>query len=279
MKKIIFIFGIFLGFIFTSSSQTFIIAGQTTGTNIHYTDYLPDSSIYLGQNDDGFMLDIDNNGTYDLLFNMGEKDWLPYELWTWSTVKILNENVKIRLNDISTNWIDRLDLGDTISMNNIWSSTVDTLYYFHNYSFWSYPPPGGENSEGEYGIGYMGFQMEFPGETFYGWIHVEAADFMLTAKGKAIRGLTVGTSEITNSDNLLQVYPNPFDDMLTVEPALNNCRNRRIEIVNIDGRIVKTYNIESDKMRINSSLLTPGIYLIRIMEREKTISQTKVIKN
>lgn len=278
MKKLLFIIGLILGVIFTSSSQNVIVAGQTTGTYIHYTDYLPDSSIYLGQNNDGFMLDIDDNGTYDLLFNIGVRNWLPYDLWTWSTVQILNENVKICLNDISSNWIDNLDMGDTISMSNIWSSAVDTLYYFQQYSYWTYPPPGGENSDGEYGTGYMGFQMNFPGETFYGWIHVEGGNFTLTAKEKAICGLTVGTSKIINSDNLLKTYPNPFSDRLTIESLLNNKSGMRIEIINLQGITVKSYDIENEKSQINTSLLTPGIYLIRIKEGDKTIFKTKALK-
>lgn len=279
MKKFFIIFGLILGVIFTSSSQTIIVAGQTTGSNIHYTDYLPDSSIYLGQNNDGFKLDLDNNGTYDLHFNIGEKNWLPNELMTWSTVQILTENVKIRLNDSSSNWIDKLDIGDTISLNNIWSSAFDTLYYFQQYSYWAYPPPGGENSVGEYGAGYMGFKMNFPGETFFGWINVEGGNFTLTAKEKAICGLTVGTSEIKSSENLFQVYPNPFNDILTIEHVMKSKVENRIEIINCNGIIVQTYNIESEKFRINTSLLTPGIYLIRITEGNKTISQTKAIKN
>lgn len=280
MKKFFVIFGLIFGFIFTSSSQTVIVAGQTTGTNIHYADYLPDSSIYLGQNNDGFLLDIDNNGTYDLLYNMGLQVLgpSPADLITWSTLQILSNNIKICLNDNTSNWINNLSAGDTISANNIWSTKIDTLYYFQRYTNWTYPPPGGEISDGEYGTGYMGFQMNFPGETFYGWIHVEGGNFTLTAKEKAICGLTVGTTEIISSVNSIQIYPNPFEDMFTIEPNLNNYRSRRIEIVNIDGTIIKTYFIESDKTRINSSFLAPGIYLIRIREGEKTISQTKALK-
>lgn len=278
MKKAIFIIGLSLGVIFTSYSQNMIIAGQTNGTNVHYTDYIPDSSINLGLNNDGFKLDIDGNGTDDLLLNMADKNWLPYELWTWSTVKILNGNIKICLSSDTLNWVDKLDAGDTISENRIWSTEIDSLYYFQKYYYWSYPPPGGEMSEGEYGSGFLGFQMNFPSETFYGWINVEAGNFTLKVSESSIRGLTVGTSEIVNSDNSLQVYPNPFSDFLTIEPNLNNYRNTRIEIVNIDGRIVKTYNIEGDKTRINTSLLTSGIYLIRIKEVERTISQVKALK-
>jgi hypothetical protein len=278
MNKLLLIIGFVFGFIITSSSQNVIVAGQTTGTNIHYTDYQPDSSIYLGQNNDGFMLDIDDNGTYDLLFNIGEKNWLPNELWTWSTVQILSENVKICLNDMSSKWIDKLEMGDTISLANKWSLAVDTLYYLQQYSYWAYPPPGGESSDGEYGAGYMGFQMNFPDETLFGWINVEGGKFTLTSKEKAICGLTVGTSKIINSDNLFRVYPNPFNDQLTIESFVNNRSGMKIEIINAQGIIVKSVDIQNEKSWINTSLLTPGIYLIRIKDGDNVVFTSRTLK-
>jgi hypothetical protein len=257
-----------------------IIAGQTSGTNIYHTDYIPDSTIIAEQeNIDGFNLDLDGNGTDDLYFNVGIANVLPYELRTWSTVKLLNSNIKICLNADGLNWIDKLGTGDTISENNIWGFNTDTVYYFHKYHYWTYPPPGGESWEGDWPpSGYLGFQMIFPDETFYGWINMEIDDFTITAKESAIRGLTVGTSEIVKSDDKFYFYPNPCSNLLTVESNFTDYKNKRIEILNLNGKISKTSDILGDKTIMDTKHLAPGIYLIRIKEGEKIISQTKFLK-
>jgi len=279
MKRVFCHFCLSICVVFTCFSQDFIIAGQTIGANIHYTDFVPDSSIYLGQNNDGFMLDIDNNGTYDLLFNIGINPMSPDYFRTWSTVQILNENVKICLTDNVSKWVKNLNLGDTISENNIWVSAIDSLYYFHKYLYNGYPPNPGGNYQGEFGNGFMGFQMNFHDGSMYGWINIKAGAFYtLEAKDMAICYVVVDPVEINNPENAVLVFPNPFNDMLYVESYLCDTCIMRLEIINFLGAIVKTYYLENEKSTMNTSFLPSGLYLVRIKEGDKIIYQTKKIK-
>lgn len=278
MKKFVFLLVILTGTGIATFSQNTIIAGQTSGSNIHYTDYLPDSSIYLGQNDDGFMLDLDHNGTSDLLFNIGVINWLPNELWTWSTVQVLADNIEIRLNDHTSGWIDNVAAGDTLSETDTWSNDPDTLYYMQQYYYWTYPPPGGEISDGEFGAGYMGFRMMFPGETFYGWIHVTGGNFSITASESAICGLTVGSPGIKNTGQMLSIHPNPFTDHLTVVSTPPGPGSRNIELIDMRGKTVLTYAADCNQQVINTVLLAPGLYLVRLLDEGRIVSQKKVLK-
>lgn len=278
MKNIIVTVLLILGIISVARSQNMITAGQTNGTNIHYTDYIPDSSIYLGQNYNGFKLDLDKNGTDDLLLNMGVINWGPPDLWTWSTIKILKENIKICLSADTLNWVYRFDAGDTISGNKIWSSDIDSVYYFQKYSSWSYAPPGGDTTEGYFGFGYLGFQMNYPNETFFGWINVEATNFTLTTKESAIQGITVGNREFNSSNRQINIYPNPFVDLLTIQLNSKNYFNPKIELLDLYGKIIESENIVSDISRIHTSYLVPGMYLVSIIESDRIIYRIKVIK-
>ncbi len=281
MKRIIFILALSIGLITYSHSQNMIIAGQTTGTNIQYTDYIPDL-VVIAEDPVGFKLDLDGNGTDDLYLFVGVTiEVFPFdELWTWSTVKLLSSNVKILLSADSLYWIKKLNAGDTISENNIWGYNTDTVYYLQKYYSWSFPPPAGQIFQGEwqYSHGYLGFQMNLPSETFYGWINLVTNNFMITAKESAIRGLTTGISEIIDSYNSFELYPNPCSDILTIEPNLDNYKGKRIEIVKLDGKIAMTCDIFGDKTKIDTQHLVPGIYLIRIKEENKVILQSKFLK-
>lgn len=278
MKKFVCLLVILTGTGIATFSQNTIIAGQTSGSNIHYTDYLPDSSIYLGQNDDGFMLDLDHNGTSDLLFNIGVINWLPYELWTWSTVQVLADDIEIRLNDHTSGWIDNVAAGDTLSETDTWSNDPDTLYYLQQYYYWTYPPPGGEISDGEFGAGYMGFRMMFPGETFYGWIHVTGGNFSITASESAICGLTVGSPGIKNTGQMLSIHPNPFTDHLMVVSTPPGPGSRTIELIDMQGKTVLSYALDYNQRVINTVLLAPGLYLVRLLDEGRIVSQKKVLK-
>jgi hypothetical protein len=82
-----------------NEAQNFISAGQNTGNYILSQDYEPDSSIYLDAGSNCFSIDIDRNGTADLLFGMGSLNNLPMELTTWSTVRILNTQTRVCLSN------------------------------------------------------------------------------------------------------------------------------------------------------------------------------------
>ena len=92
-------------------TQNYIIAGQSSGNYIHYTDYNPDSIINFGLNNHEFKIDLDQNGIDDLLFSMGGITiYFPNYLRTWSTIKLLNDKINISLRTDSTNWIHRISI-------------------------------------------------------------------------------------------------------------------------------------------------------------------------
>ena len=81
--------------------------------------------------------------------------------------------------------------------------------------------------------------------------------------------LSIGES-IQN--NLFSIYPNPVNDILTIEVE----NSSRVEIMDINGKIVKTLNILSKKS-IDVSDLTQGIYFIKTSSKEG-VKVSKLVK-
>jgi hypothetical protein len=76
------------------------------------------------------------------------------------------------------------------------------------------------------------------------------------------------------------IYPNPANDILKV--ARTTATKARIEICNIYGSLIRSLEITETETEINVSSLTPGIYIIRIMdskEKSRFGSVQKFVKN
>ena len=85
----------------------------------------------------------------------------------------------------------------------------------------------------------------------------------------------------TNENDLNKsktVYPNPVKDFLTVDFNAKKLNNARYQFFDATGRIIKSGNLTNMKNEINTSALSPGMYLLSILENEKTIKTFKIIK-
>ena len=87
---------------------------------------------------------------------------------------------------------------------------------------------------------------------------------------------TVLTKESFESNGLL-VYPNPVNDMFTIQNG-NNIAINGVTISDINGRTVKTINVNTIENQINISDLNSGVYFLNITS-DKGTSTKKIIKN
>jgi hypothetical protein len=78
----------------------------------------------------------------------------------------------------------------------------------------------------------------------------------------------------TDSDDLLQIFPNPFTDKIT----LNGLRQQAlVEIHNALGSMIYKGNTDEQKIEIDLSNYSPGIYFIKIKTSDEEIIR-KIIK-
>ncbi|MBL4594471.1 MAG: T9SS type A sorting domain-containing protein [Flavobacteriales bacterium] len=86
------------------------------------------------------------------------------------------------------------------------------------------------------------------------------------------------TQGIDENSLIFNVYPNPSRNGKFNMEVLNNSPESYIEVLNLMGTIIYTANIGSTKVVIDISDQAKGIYLIRIVDGEQTITK-KVIYN
>ena len=79
-----------------------------------------------------------------------------------------------------------------------------------------------------------------------------------------------------NIDNTLKanIYPNPFTKNFNIEIEVENSQNISIEISDIDGKIINTYNkninLGINTIPINANNLDKGIYFVKITTAENS---------
>jgi hypothetical protein len=71
----------------------------------------------------------------------------------------------------------------------------------------------------------------------------------------------------------INIFPNPIVDILTIETPYK----ATIEILNIEGQIIKTINTAEKKTSIDVSNLSSGVYIIKA-KTEKGVAVKKFIK-
>ena len=83
-------------------------------------------------------------------------------------------------------------------------------------------------------------------------------------------------TEITNSD-VLKVYPNPASDVLNISvPGLNGNQNS-IRVVDMKGTVMMEEKITRSLQQINISRLPKGVYMLKLVNGDKTTT-SKFIK-
>ncbi|MFD1552658.1 M4 family metallopeptidase [Putridiphycobacter roseus] len=88
-------------------------------------------------------------------------------------------------------------------------------------------------------------------------------------------GSTCEGAGIKEAKNEFNIFPNPTQNIVQIE--FTSSDHRTIEIYNLTGQLLRTYNFNSKIESINLSELSNGIYLIK--ERGNNSSIQKVIKN
>ncbi|PLW98328.1 MAG: hypothetical protein C0593_05975, partial [Marinilabiliales bacterium] len=131
---------------------------------------------------------------------------------------------------------------------------------------------------GEFGNGYFGFKIENPGETFYGWIKVNAYFVSVTIEEMAISGETVMIQEHPAISESSGIFPNPCTDVITIFSDIPIQKNSNYEIVNRYGQVVKIGTLAAGDLKINTAKLNSGLYILRVLSETKNNLQFKFIK-
>ncbi len=92
--------------------------------------------------------------------------------------------------------------------------------------------------------------------------------------------ISVVTAEENTGDIHLSVtaYPNPVNDFLILSIDAPDFLYFSFQLFDIDGKVLQSTNITNKNTRIAMGNLTPAIYFIKIIQRDKEIKIFKRIK-
>lgn len=88
----------------------------------------------------------------------------------------------------------------------------------------------------------------------------------------------VEISEIDKNSDGVNIFPNPTENIVTIEISNENLNYDYIELFTYNGGLVDKFKINSKKLEINMNSLKKGLYYIKLTGNEKTILK-RVIKN
>jgi len=63
------------------------------------------------------------------------------------------------------------------------------------------------------------------------------------------------------------LFPNPANDYITIKKS-QEIQNLKIDILNIQGKTIKTFNLNNNETRLDVSSFPAGVYLVRIQQNE-----------
>jgi len=104
------------------------------------------------------------------------------------------------------------------------------------------------------------------------WLYArDSTGNISTHESLLILGVATEQDDLTH----FKIYPNPTEDILTVET--NESGYYRVELSHLNGRTIITDQFDSSNYQIDLSSLENGIYLITIIS-ESRFETRKVIK-
>lgn len=87
---------------------------------------------------------------------------------------------------------------------------------------------------------------------------------------------SVGFKEVLNNSNIY-ISPNPTNGLLNIFFSTAP-QNTKIEVYNNIGALVLTETVNNKNNTINTSYLSDGMYLIKVLENNKVITVQKIVK-
>ena len=80
------------------------------------------------------------------------------------------------------------------------------------------------------------------------------------------------------ADKYFTIYPNPTRNDITIETNNPEIKNSYVEFFNLYGKKVLSHTIFNNKETFDCSFLSPGMYLVKIVNQDKKHIQRLIIQ-
>lgn len=88
---------------------------------------------------------------------------------------------------------------------------------------------------------------------------------------------TVGFTNISGENSLINLYPNPTNGLLTVKT--NSYENTNVALYNLVGQKVLSVKLENLSTTLDLEILSQGIYQLELIQNNVRVYQSKIIKS
>jgi hypothetical protein len=102
--------------------------------------------------------------------------------------------------------------------------------------------------------------------------------FINTSRSNIATNSPAGFKGNLSQSDLLSIYPNPFNNRLFIELKYQDFKNGTIEINDFTGKRIKTIDMKSAIIEINTRDLNNGLYILKI-KTDKEIFIQKIVRN
>lgn len=89
---------------------------------------------------------------------------------------------------------------------------------------------------------------------------------------------TVNTQNVLAEDMKINIYPNPVTANSNFTIELPQAQEAIIQVFNLQGQLLKTQNSNTDKATINTTDLTKGVYMVKVIAGNTTYTQRLIIQ-
>jgi hypothetical protein len=87
------------------------------------------------------------------------------------------------------------------------------------------------------------------------------------------------TEGVAGINLLVQAYPNPTTDYLTIDILDYEISNLTYQLYDIQGKLIQNEHIVSSQTNVVMQNLVPSTYIIRVMQKNRELKSFKIIKN
>jgi hypothetical protein len=87
------------------------------------------------------------------------------------------------------------------------------------------------------------------------------------------------SDEVLGINIVVQAYPNPTADFLTINVFDYEISNLTYQLYDIQGKLIQNEQIVSSQTNVVMSNLVSATYIIKVMQKNKELKSFKIIKN
>lgn len=108
--------------------------------------------------------------------------------------------------------------------------------------------------------------------------YIQHSESILFVDNLSFTGFVTSVPEKISEKTILNLYPNPASDIVTLNIDNSNNAEFTLNIYNIIGSLVKTETLKENNRQINTGDLRKGIYMVEIKSKEWTEKQKLIIE-